>query len=56
MGLLRGQLGDVVVERLPSDLGLHLTFHSLQWETEACLPAIGLAVGLLFMFRLIQSV
>ncbi|CAK7309528.1 cTAGE family member 9 [Vulpes lagopus] len=55
-GLMLGMLGEMVVELLPSYLSSLLIFHNLQWETVMCLPVIGLLVGLLFIFRLIQSV
>ena len=47
-----GMLGEVVVELLPSYLSPLLIFHNLQM----CLPVMGLLVGLLFIFRLVQSV
>ncbi|XP_045383303.1 cTAGE family member 4-like [Lemur catta] len=33
-----------------------LAFHSLQWETLVCPPLIGLLVGLIVLFRLVQSI
>lgn len=51
-GLMLGMLGEVVVELLPSYLSPLLIFHNLQM----CLPVMGLLVGLLFIFRLVQSV
>ncbi|CAD7678095.1 unnamed protein product [Nyctereutes procyonoides] len=55
-GLMLGMLSEVVVELLPSYLSPLLIFHNLQWETVMCLPVISLLVGLLFIFRLVQSV
>ena len=41
---------------LPSGQSSQFTFQSLQWETAVYLPVISLLVGLLFTFRLVQSV
>lgn len=56
LGMILGKLGEVVVELLPDILSPRLTFHSLQWETVMCPPALSLLVGILFIFRLVQSV
>ena len=49
-----GKLGEMML--LPSDLSLTLLLHKLQWEIPVLLPVISLLVGLLFTFRLVQSV
>lgn len=49
-------LGKVVEEMLPNDLGPQLTFHNIQWEIVICLLVIALLVGLFFLFRLVQLV
>ncbi|EFB24688.1 hypothetical protein PANDA_003954, partial [Ailuropoda melanoleuca] len=55
-GLILGKLGKVVDEMLPNDLSPQLTFHNIQWEIVICPLVITLLVGLLFLFRLVQSV
>lgn len=55
-GLILWKLGELVVKLLPSDLNPRLTFHSIQWKTGMCPLVMALPVGLLFIFRLVQSV
>lgn len=55
-GPILGKLGEVVVALLPDGLSPRLTFHSPQWETVMRPPVVGLLVGLLFLFRLVESV
>ncbi|KAG3265014.1 hypothetical protein H1C71_001346 [Ictidomys tridecemlineatus] len=50
------KLNKVVVELLPSDLNPQLKVHRLQGEILVCFPIIVLAVGLLFLFRVVQFV
>ena len=51
-----GMLGEMMVKLLPSYPSPTLLLHNLPWETLVRLPVIGLLVGLLFTFRLVQSV
>ncbi|KAF4026268.1 hypothetical protein G4228_018424 [Cervus hanglu yarkandensis] len=46
----------MVMLLLPNGQSSQFTFQSLQWETVVYLPIISLLVGLLFTFRLFQSV
>lgn len=52
--LILGKLDEVALEL--SESSQQLIFYSLQWENVVCLPVISLLVGLLFIFRLVQSV
>lgn len=52
-GLILGKLGDTLVLLLPDSLSSRFT---LQWETAVCLPVFSSLAGLLFTFRLVQSV
>ncbi|XP_032707089.1 cTAGE family member 9-like [Lontra canadensis] len=54
--LILGKLDEMMAKLLPSDSSPRLMFHNLQWETLLCPPVIGFLVGLLFLFRLVQSV
>ena len=51
-----GKLSEVVMLLLPNGQSSQFTFQSLLWETVVYLPVISLLVGLLFTFRLVQSV
>nr|CAI9693591.1 unnamed protein product [Rangifer tarandus platyrhynchus] len=51
-----GKLSEMVMLLLPNGQSSQFTFQSLQWETVVYLPVISLLVGLLFTFRLVQSV
>ncbi|CAD7680832.1 unnamed protein product [Nyctereutes procyonoides] len=55
-GLILGKLGKVVEKMLPNYLSPQLAFHNIQWEIVMCPLVITLLVGLLFLFRLVQSV
>ena len=55
-GRILGKLSEVVMLLLPSGQSSQFTFQSLQWETAVYLPVVSLLVGLLFTFRLVQSV
>lgn len=55
-GRILGKLSEVVMLLLPSGQSSQFTFQSLLWETVVYLPVISLLVGLLFTFRLVQSV
>lgn len=55
-GLILGKLSEMVMLLLPNGQSSQFTFQSLQWETVVYLPVISLLVGLLFTFRLFQSV
>ncbi|XP_032706786.1 cTAGE family member 9-like [Lontra canadensis] len=54
--LILGKLDEMMAKLLPSDWSPRLMFHNLQWETLLCPPVIGFLMGLLFLFRLVQSV
>ncbi|ELV13313.1 Cutaneous T-cell lymphoma-associated antigen 8 [Tupaia chinensis] len=55
---LLGQLGEVVEElqQLPGDLRLRCAVHRLQGKTFVCELVMGIWVGLVFLFRLVQVV
>ena len=55
-GQILGKLSEVVMLLLPKGQSSQFTFQSLLWETVVYLPVISLLVGLLFTFRLVQSV
>ena len=55
-GQILGKLSEVVMLLLPNGQSSQFTFQSLLWETVVYLPVISLLVGLLFTFRLVQSV
>lgn len=50
------KLSEVVMLLLPNGQSSQFTFQSLLWETVVHLPVTSLLVGLLFTFRLVQSV